>query len=116
MSIHITFVSRRARTSLGAYANNTEEFAASTAAAAAAESVKGDRQVRLLEIVDVLESALYLFEKVALALTHFAASLTDDEVVYGPFEYKMIAPTFPGNTQLLNNAECFQHLKVSVDA
>ena len=88
----------------------------SATTASAAEPIKGNRQVCLLEIVNVLESAFYLFEKVTLAFAHFAASLTDNEVVYGPFEYKLIAPTLAGNAHFLNDAECLQHLKVAIDA
>lgn len=88
----------------------------SAATAAAAEPVKGDRQVRLLEIVNILERSFYLFKKAAFAFAYLAASLTDDEMVYRPFEYKLIASTFAGNAQLLNDAECLQHLKIAVDA
>ena len=83
---------------------------------AAAEPIKGDRQIRLLEAVDILKRALDLFKEDALALAHFAAGLADDEVVDRPFEYELIPTPLAGHAQLLNNAEGLQHLKISVDA
>lgn len=91
-------------------------FDTSVAPAAAAEPVKGDRQVRLLEIVNVLEGALDLFEEVPLALAHFSAGLADDEVVDRPLEYKLVVPALAVNPQFLNDAERLQHLKIAVDA
>ena len=91
-------------------------FNASADTAAVAKSVKGDRQVRLLETVNVLKRFLDLFEEAGLALADFTAGLADDEVVYRPFEYELIPTPFAGHAQLLDNAERFQHLKIAVDA
>ena len=89
----------------GLYAKNPERITVSFFTAAAAEPVKGDRQVCLLEIVDVLKGALDLLEEAALTLVHFSTGFADDEVMDRPLEYELIAPAFADNTQLLDNAE-----------
>jgi hypothetical protein len=91
-------------------------FDASAGPAATAKPVKGDRQVRLFEIVDILKGALDLFEEAALAFDDSAAGLADNEVVYRAFEYELIPTPFACDTQLLDDAERLQHLKISVDA